>query len=161
MVFTKQLHSYHIYEQDLVSRSMTELSGLTNPLGEDDLVQAADRVYAGGYCPQDRFRFSEAVNNPLINKFADQLVAGVHKDWVEDLIESSDGTIELLPSSLAAEYDRLESEGLWVEANDLLVPARVQKLYSLREYLDKSHDPWIINRDYSEICGLDLDIGSE
>lgn len=160
-VFTKQLHNYHIYEPDLVSRSMAELSNLANPLGEGDLVQAADRVYASGYNPQDQFRFSEALNNPLINKFADQLVAGIHKDWVDDLMDPADGNVELLPHSLAAEYDRLDGEGLWMDANDLVVPVRVQTLYSLREYLDKSHDPWIINRDYSETQGLNLDIGSE
>jgi CRISPR-associated endonuclease/helicase Cas3 len=160
-VFSSQVHGYDIYDPDLVTRSMTELSTLANPLGESDLVQAADKVYASGYSPQDEFRFSEALNHPLIRKFNENLVAGIHKDWVEEVIESVDGSVELLPSSLAAEYDKLDDEGLWVEANDLLVPVRAQKLHSLGKSIDKSHDPWIIRRPYSETMGLDLDLGSE
>lgn len=160
-VFKEQLHKYNIYDKKFVDRSLHELSSLTNPLRENDLIQAADRVYLDGYSDEDKFRYEQALNHPLIKDFEKNLVAGVNYDWVEDVIDRADGTIELLPISLLAKYKELEDEGLTIEANDLLVPVRIGKTYALADYIDKSNDPWIIKLPYSETTGLNLDIDVE
>ena len=46
------------------------------------------------------------------------------------------------------------SEGLWIEANSLLVPLRFKKLLGLRGILDTKNDPWIINCFYSPEEGI-------
>jgi hypothetical protein len=43
-IFSKQSHSYNIYDADLTDKSLKVLSSLPNPLGEEDLNQAADRL---------------------------------------------------------------------------------------------------------------------
>lgn len=156
-VFKEQLHKYNIYDKRFVEKSLQELSSLANPLRETDLIQAADRVYAHGYNDEDKFRYEQALNHPLIKDFEKNLVAGVNYDWVEDVIDKTDGTIELLPISLLAKYKELEDVGLIIEANDLLVPFRVRKVHALAGYIDKSYDPWIINMPYSEDTGLSSD----
>lgn len=160
-IFKEQLHKYNIYDKYFVEKSLQELSSLANPLKEQDLVQAADRVYSQGYSDESKFRYEEALNHQLIRDFEKNLVAGINYDWVEDVIDRADGTIDLLPVSLHSTYEKLEEEGLTIEATDLLVPVRTGKSYALAEYVDKSHDPWIIKMPYSETIGLNLDIDGE
>jgi CRISPR-associated endonuclease/helicase Cas3 len=160
-IFKEQLHKYNIYDKKFVEKSLQELSSLANPLREQDLVSAADRVYSQGYSNESKFRYEEALNHPLIRDFEKNLVAGINYEWVEDVIDRADGTIDLLPLSLHAMYEKLEDEGLTIEAANLLVPVRTGKSYALAEYVDKSHDPWIIKMPYSETIGLNLDIDGE
>lgn len=160
-VFKEQLHKYNIYDKQFVDKSLQEMSSLANPLREQDLIQAADRVYSHGYNDEDKSRYEQALNHSLIKDFEKSLVAGVSYNWVEDVVDRADGTIELLPISLLAKYKELEEEGLTIEADDLLVPVRIGKIYALADYIDKSNDPWIIKLPYSETTGLNLDIDGE
>ncbi|HXG74114.1 MAG TPA: CRISPR-associated helicase Cas3' [Candidatus Nitrosotenuis sp.] len=160
-IFEKQLHRYNIYDKKFVDKSLQELSSLANPLREQDLVRAADRVYSQGYSDESKFRYENALNHPLIRDFENNLIAGINYDWVEDVIDRADGTIDLLPVSLRSTYEKLEEEGLTIEAADLLVPVRTGKSYALAEYVDKSHDPWIIKMPYSDTIGLNLDIDGD
>lgn len=157
-IFNKQLHGYDIYDKVLVNKSLQEFSSLVNPLGEQDLVQAADRVYEDGYSEDAKSMYEQALNHDLIREFEKNLVAGVHYEWVEEVIDRSDGTVELLPSSLLGEYTDLENKGLRIEADSLLVPVRVRRAHALSKYLDKLHDPWIIKMPYSATTGLQLDV---
>lgn len=157
-IFNKQLHGYDIYDKVLVNKSLQEFSSLVNPLSEQDLVQAADRVYEDGYSEDAKSMYEQALNHDLIREFEKNLVAGVHYEWVEEVIDRSDGTVELLPSSLLGEYTDLENKGLRIEADSLLVPVRVRRAHALSKYLDKLHDPWIIKMPYSATTGLQLDV---
>lgn len=156
VVFTEQISKYHIYNKDIVSRSIAELQSLSNPLREIDLIDVANRVYQCGYTGEDLERYNNALNHPLIKSYKERLVAGFHNDWTEEIIEKTDGTIELLPRCLAIQYAEYQSQGLWLESNRLLVPVRTASLSYLSEYLDKSSDPWIINKPYSSSIGLSL-----
>jgi hypothetical protein len=120
-----------------------------------DPVFAANRVCRGGYTDGDQTSFLEGLPHPDIADFEPRLLAGAHHDWVEQVIESTGGTIEVLPRCLLPEYEARSREGLWVEANAPLVPVRVQSLSSLPGVLDTSSDPWIINAEYSTV-GLQL-----
>ena len=156
VVFTEQISKYNIYNKDIVSRSITELQSLSNPLREIDLIEVANRVYQCGYSGEDLERYNNALNHPLIKSYKERLVAGFHNDWTDEIIEKTDGTIELLPRCLATHYAEYQSQGLWLESNRLLVPVRTASLSYLSEYLDKSSEPWIINKPYSFSIGLSL-----
>ena len=160
-VFREQINKFPIYNKDLTKKSLEELESLSNPLSESDLVEATNRVYENGYEKEDWNSYNNALNHPLIKDYKKTLVAGVHNDWTEQVIEKADGTIDLLPESLRKEYDNFDSMGLWLEANRLFVPVRTQSLSYLHKYLDKSHEPWVIKRPYSKSLGLNLKAGDE
>lgn len=156
VVFRDQIASHHIYSKDTVGKSLDELMRLSNPLREIDLVEAANHVYQGGYSGEDLQQYNDALNHPLITRFKERLAAGCHNDWIEEVIDKSDGTIDLLPSSLKKEYCELLSSGLWLEADSLLVPVRTASLSRLSENVDRNFDPWVINKPYSPTIGLSL-----
>ena len=156
VVFNEQISRYSIYDKNIVSRSIDGLKSLSNPLREMDLIDVANQVYQNGYNGEDLERYNNALNHPLIKCYKERLVAGCHNDWTEQIIEKTDGTIDLLPRCLAALYAEYQSQGLWLESNRLLVPVRTASLSYLSEYLDKNHDPWIINKPYSSSIGLSL-----
>lgn len=156
VVFDEQINRYPIYNKDIVSRSIDGLKSLSNPLREMDLIDVANRVYQNGYNGEDLERYNNALNHPLIKCYKERLVAGFHNDWTEQIIEKTDGTIDLLPRCLAEQYAEYQAQGLWLESNRLLVPVRTASLSYLFEYLDKNHDPWIINKPYSSSLGLSL-----
>lgn len=165
VVFTEQVNRHHLYcecrgalhqPNCRIHQSIEELQDIQNPISERDLVNAANRVYAGGYQGRDRQVFGEGLNHPDIIEFEKQLLAGAHQDWVEQIVESTDGIIEALPKSLAREYDARRQQGLWIEANSLLVSVRVKNLNQLRAKLNTSTDPWILDCVYSPVMGLEL-----
>ncbi len=161
MVFTEQFNKFQIYNRDIVERSLAELQRLSNPLRETDLIDAANRVYQKGYYGEDLTRYNNALNHRLIKNFKENLLAGSHNDWTDDVIDRSDGTIEVLPRCLSPLYDKYQSDGLWLESNLLLVPIRTGSLSYLSQYMDKKHEPWIINKPYSESVGLFLNAKDE
>jgi CRISPR-associated endonuclease/helicase Cas3 len=160
-IFREQINNFAIYNKDTVKKSISELESLPNPLGEQDLIEATNRVYEKGYDAEDWNSYNSALNHPLIKNYKKNLLAGVHNDWTEQIIEKADGTVELLPESLVKEYEDYEAQGLWIEANRLLVPVRTLSLTYLFQYLDKKNDPWIIKRPYSKSSGLILKVEDE
>jgi CRISPR-associated endonuclease/helicase Cas3 len=164
-VFTKQVNKRHLYckcrdaahDSDCrVQRSIEELAKMSNPIGECDLVQATNRIYSDGYVADDRQAFEEGLNHPDLIDFEARLLVGAHQDWVEQVIESADGTVEVLPNCLRAEYEARRQEGLWIAANSLFVPIRARSLSWLRQMLDTSSDPWVIDAPYCNTLGLQL-----
>ena len=160
-IFTKQLNKFNLYceckgdEHDKrckISQTINELQNLSNPISESDLVNAADNVYGSGYQGDDKIKFEEGFNHQDIRNFNDLLLAGACQDWVEKIIEKTDGLIEVLPFNLQDEYERRKKSGLWIEAKNLLVPLRT---FSLKKYpVSKKDDIWIINNEYSKDEGL-------
>jgi CRISPR-associated endonuclease/helicase Cas3 len=161
LVFKEQISNYPIYNGEIVSRSITELQSLSNPLQELDLIDVANRVYQNGYNGEDLERYNNALNHPLIKYYKENLVAGFHNDWTEQIIEKTDGTIDLLPRCLTAQYASFKSMGLWLNSDRLLVPVRTTSLHYLSKYLEKNPDQWIINMPYSSSLGLSLETQGE
>lgn len=166
-IFTETVNSHHLYCECLgeshkntckVKLTIDELRQLGgNPISEEDLVDAADRVYGEGYQGVDKTKFDEGLNHPDIKEFEDQLLAGGHQPWVETIIENTDGIFEVLPIALVDIFNNKRKDGLWIEANSLLVPIRLRTLLGLQNILDKKdkkNDFWIINSDYSPEEGL-------
>ena len=168
VIFTKQVSQYNIYcdcqgeahKQDCrVVLSIEELQKLENPISERDLVTAADNVYKNGYQGEDKVKFEEGYNHPDIHNFESELLAGAYQPWLESVIERSDGICEVLPISLKNEYLNKQKEGLWIEANSLLVPLRAKKLLSLKSILRKEEeDLFVINCLYLPDEGLKTEI---
>lgn len=165
VVFTEQVSRHRLYckcsrssheATCRVRRSIEVLQGIQNPVSEKDLVDAASHVYAEGYQGEDKQAFDEGFNHPDIIDFEGRLLAGAHQNWVEQVIESTDGTIEVIPRSLVEEYEARRRQGLWIEANALLVSLRIRSLNTIRAKLDTSADPWIMDGPYSSTKGLEL-----
>jgi hypothetical protein len=98
-----------------------------------------------------------------INKFEENLIAGTHHKWVDQVIAESDGTEEVLPVSLLGQYQRLDSDKLSIEANDLFVPVPIRNMFSMKDQITTfvnriGRTEKIINRPYSEKRGLSLQL---
>ncbi|MBN1234510.1 MAG: CRISPR-associated helicase Cas3' [Methanotrichaceae archaeon] len=165
VVFTRQVNPRNLYCECSgefhqptckIKLSIDELQKLENPIGEKDLVDAADRVYGKGYQGKDEVKFEEGFNHPDIDDFENRLLAGAYQDWVESIIEKIDGTMEILPRSLLEEYKKRKDMGLWIEANSLLVPIRTSNLSWLKPKIDTSNDPWVANLVYESEKGLQI-----
>lgn len=161
VVLAEQLHSFKIYDPKIVERSLEELLKLPNPISEQELVEAVDRVYSDGYSKENQFKYEQAVNHPRINKFEENLVAGTHHKWVDEVMAESDGTEEILPISLLDEYRRLDAEKLSIEANDLFVPVPIRNILSMKDQITTfvnriGRTEKMIDRPYSDIRGLSL-----
>ncbi len=161
VILTEQLHSFNIYDPEIVERSIEELLGLPNPISEQELVEVVDRVYLHGYSKKNQFAYEKALNHPRINKFEENLIAGTHHKWVDQVIAESDGTEEVLPVSLLGEYQRLDSDKLSIQANDLFVPVSIRNMFSMKDQITTfvnriGRTEKIINRPYSEKRGLSL-----
>ncbi len=165
IIFTKQVNPHNLYCECpngthkptcRVKLTIDELQKLENPISEGDLVGAADRVYGEGYQGEDKTKFEEGFNHPDIAEFEQHLLAGAYQDWVEAIIEKTDGTIEILPKNLIGEYNKRKEMGLWIEADSLLVPVRTKSLAWLKSKIDTSKDPWIANLSYTSDRGLNV-----
>lgn len=165
VIFTKQINPYNLYcecpggnHQPTCRMQLTidELQKVPNPISEGDMVEAANTVYGSGYQGEAQTKFEEGSNHPDLKEFQDRLLAGAHQNWVEVVIEKTDGTIEILPRSLLAEYKRRKEAGLWIEANSLLVPVRIEYFAWLKPKLEQLDDLWIADLDYTHEEGLHL-----
>lgn len=165
IIFTKQISKYNIYcnctngshtQNCRIKMTIDELQKLENPISEQDLVKGADIVYGDGYQGKDKIKFEEGYNHPDLAEFEQRILAGAYQDWVEEIIEKTDGVMEILPECLLMEYNRRKDIGLWIEANNLLVPIRKESFTWLKSKIDSSKDPWIAKLDYSSNIGLEL-----
>jgi CRISPR-associated endonuclease/helicase Cas3 len=97
-----QISSHRLYDAKLVQRSLDCLRSLDRTLSESDLIEAANDVYAGGFFGDGSQVFAEGFAHSDIVNFDDRLVAGMHTDWVQSVIEKLDDVAEVLPRGLGA-----------------------------------------------------------
>lgn len=159
-IFEEQFSSDNtIYSEELRDKSLSALIGLPMPLSEEELNHSADMVYGNGYNPDDSTEYEEGLNYERLKYWKRHLVAGTDQDWIEQVIDEKEGTIELLPDSLVGEYRTLNHQGLKIEAHDLLVPVgrwRLPYLFNENK-IDKSQDPWILTGcKYSREIGMEV-----
>lgn len=79
------------------------------------------------------------------------MIAGCHRNWIEDTIEKSEKNIEVLPSNKLEEYKERRKNGLWIEADNLLVPIRARSIYKFGSLLNLKEDPPHIYIEYNEL----------
>ena len=148
-----------VYTKELRDNSLAVLLALPMPLSEEELNDAADRVYGNGYSDLDRAAYEEGLNYEPLKYFKRYLVAGTNEDWIDQIIDEKEGTIELLPEPLKAKYSTLKDSKKTIESNDLLVPVGRWRLGSLFDdnRIDKLQDPWVLTDcRYTEELGLEI-----
>lgn len=164
VIFRKQVNSYNLYcgcsgeheNNCKVKLTIDALQKLQNPISETDLIMAANRVYGKGFQREEETKFNEGLNHPDIKEFEERLLAGSYQDWVDTIIEKTDGVAEILPKSLLEKYKEREEKGLWVEANSLFVPIRRESLSWLQPKLDQPDGLWVMDLTYTSDSGLEM-----
>jgi CRISPR-associated endonuclease/helicase Cas3 len=159
-IFVEQFSSDNtVYSEELRNRSLRVLTGLPMPLSEAELNHAADRVYGNGYNADDKTEYEDGLNYKRLKHWKQYLVAGTNQDWIDQVIDEKEGTIELLPEPLVGGYRTLKQQGLTIEANDLLVPVGRWRLSYLfdTDRIDTSQDPWVLTScRYTKELGLEI-----
>lgn len=150
---------YLPYDKEVTQKTVNLLRSV-QLLTEQQLTDIVNKIYSDGYKGDSKDDYDKGLNNQMIAKFDENIIAGTHKDWVEDVIEGTDGQIEVLPYELDEEFRKLKEEKRYLEASQLLVPIRItQKFAALKRGIlqyNKDINEWIIYLDYSDIKGLDL-----
>ena len=162
IVCRKQVNNYPIYAESIVQKTLQSLEPLQNTvLTERSLIETADLVYADGFDETQREEFERALNYPDLKDFDGNTVAGVYRNWVEDVIEGTDQSIEVLPKIYHKKYLELRKNKQWVEANMLLVPLRIKQFSMLisKRYIERiSEDEgvYVITAHYDSQIGLQI-----
>jgi CRISPR-associated endonuclease/helicase Cas3 len=147
LVFRETVGEYPIYEEALTRRTLDELALLGNPMSEHDLVAACDRVYTGGYTSEQKGEFEERLNHPYFVEFDQHLLAGRSEQWVDKVIDDREGRADVLPRGLLSRHEALVDQGLWLDADALLVNIRTG---SYKGRIDWEHDPPLVKADYTK-----------
>jgi CRISPR-associated endonuclease/helicase Cas3 len=121
-LFEKILGRTPFYDKEVLASTWENLSTLNEqPLSENDLTEVCNKVYKNGYNDEQEKDFQKGLNNPTINEFENNWIAGHWENWIEDTIDSDNKKVEILCGNLIDEYDSLLKEGRYIEASQLLV----------------------------------------
>lgn len=90
-------------------------------LSEQDLVDVCNKVYENGYNENQEKDFKQGLENPIIEQFETNWIAGDWRDWIEDIIENKNQKIDVLCSNLLSDFRKHISNREYIEANQLLV----------------------------------------
>lgn len=133
IVCKKQVNKYNIYPEAIVEKTLQHIEPLQGTvLAERNLIDVADMVYVDGYDKTEREEFERALNYPELKDFDEHTIAGVYRNWIEEVIEGTDQSIEVLPNVCYKEYVSLRKDKRWIEAGMLLVSLRVTQFGMLR-----------------------------
>jgi hypothetical protein len=75
------------------------------------------------------------------------LLAGRSEQWVDKVIDDKEGRADVLPRGLLSLYRERVNQGLWLDADALLVNVRTG---SYKGRVDWEHDPPLVNADYTD-----------
>jgi len=162
IVCNEQVNKFNIYPKAIVEKTLQYMEPLQGTvLAERDLIDVADIVYADGYDKTEREEFERALNYPELKDFDEHTIAGVYRNWVEDVIEGTDQSIEVLPEVCHEKYMSLRRDKRWIEAGMLLVPLRVTQFSMLRSkgYIEPIQDDegiFTITAHYDSRIGLQI-----
>jgi CRISPR-associated endonuclease/helicase Cas3 len=149
----------HLYDEKTTNRTI-EFLRQVDLLTEQQLTDIVDAIYADGYQGQALQDYEQGLNHPTITRFDQDIVAGTHREWVDDVIQGADRQVEVLPVDLLTEYQSLVDDRRYPESHSLLVPIRLRQYFkALRGgtvHYDKSLREWVTTLRYSPECGLDL-----
>jgi CRISPR-associated endonuclease/helicase Cas3 len=155
-IMEEQVSRHALYDRGIVQRSVAELTRYPGrSIGEGDLVALADVVYGDGYDLDDRRAYDQGVNHPGLVEFDRRATAGAHENWVDEVLERAEGTVDVLPDCLRNEYRGLMKGGLWIEAQSLLVPIRRTQIQrNAGIVVDKEGEIQVVGVPYDSQIGL-------
>ncbi|MDD5235389.1 MAG: CRISPR-associated helicase Cas3' [Methanocellales archaeon] len=162
VVLREQVNKINIYPKSIVEKTLQYIEPLQDAvLTEKDLIDVADMVYADGYERKESEEFERALNYPELKDFDKHAIAGVYRNWVEDVIEGTDQLIEVLPEMYYDKYIKLHKDKQWIEAGLLLVPLRVTQFNMLisRGYvrpISEDENVFTIITPYNPLTGLQI-----
>jgi CRISPR-associated endonuclease/helicase Cas3 len=159
----------HLYDKQITKNTVALLSKVGD-LTEQQLTEIVNEVYGEGYLDESLEDYERGLGNSTICKFDDEIIAGTHRAWVEDVIEGSDGQLEILPVdgvdengyvySILEQFQQYRKDKSYIQAKELLVPIRIgqwRKLLSEGTVSYKeSLREWCTTLTYSAKKGLDL-----
>jgi CRISPR-associated endonuclease/helicase Cas3 len=160
VLFEEPSYKYLPYDEG-VTRETINLLQECRLLSEQQLTDIVNKIYGEGYKDDSRDEYIRGLNNPMINGFDKNIIAGTHKDWVENVIEGSDGQMEVLPNDLYIKFKKLRDEKKYLEARMLLVPIQTRQCRRLFKdnvlFRDETLDEYKTSLKYSPDRGLDLE----
>lgn len=163
IIFSEPSGGY-LYDETLTKRTV-ELLREVDELTEAELTNIVNEVYNEGYPPAAMEEFKRGIGHPFITNFAAEIIAGTHRPWTDEILDASDGQIEVLPDSLYDEFTGLRLQKRYLEANQLLVPIRVGQMYKARKsgalWYDTNIREFVTNLKYSSDEGLRFDAQSD
>ena len=159
VVVFEQPSAGHLYDEITTQDTVTLLQQ-EELLTEQRLADIVEEVYIHGYQGQALNDYTQGLQHPTITRFEQDIIAGTHRAWVEDVIQGADRQIEVLPSDLLPEFHQLVGERRYFEARALLAPIRLGQYFkALRERTityDSALREWVTTLRYSSESGLDL-----
>lgn len=131
------------YDNEILDKTWQNLAVLDGKtLSEGDLITVCNKVYENGYNENQLKDFNRGLKeNPIINNFEEEWIAGDWRDWIEDVIESSNQKIDVLCFNLVDSYFEHIERKEFIEANQLLVSVYFYEVKSKRP--DDNQNPWI------------------
>ncbi|SOE21254.1 CRISPR-associated helicase, Cas3 family [Spirosomataceae bacterium TFI 002] len=147
-LFEEIIGNTPFYDDEVLEKTwnnLIELDGQT--LSEVDLIVVCNKVYEHGYNEKQLEDFNKGLlENPIINNYENEWIAGDWRDWVEDAIENSNQKIDILCSNLKEDFYKHVENKEFIEANQLLVSVY---FYEAKDkYPDKDRGLWIVNNLY-------------
>ncbi len=150
---------YLPYDKDVTKKTINLLNKC-HLLTEQQLMDIVNEIYGNGYQGDSKTDYERGAGNQTIQKFDENIIAGTHRDWVEDVIEGSDGQMEVLPIELYDQFRNLQEEKRHLEAKLLLVAIQTRqcrKLFAERVlFWDNTIGEYKTTLKYSTDYGLDL-----
>lgn len=160
-IFRKQASDdEHVYSEKLRNKSLEVLSEKIkkeNPLSEETLIEAANDVYGNGYDKEEREEYDRAFACIQVQR---DMLAGSNRNWVDDILDDDEGSIELLPDILEKYFKEKKEQKLFIEAFGLRVPVgkwRLKKLYEEDRIYRNDDDVLILQGcNYDSKLGLEI-----
>lgn len=154
-VMFEQVSKHNLYYKERIDKTLQLLSEIQVPISEMELLDITNKVYEDGYNEDELEQFNLGFNNPEILEFNKNLIAGVSRIWVDDIMNKSDGSCEVLPLEYWDEYENLIEDGKWIEAKDLLVNVRYSLIFDkITNKDEKNPDVYMVDCKYSHEKGL-------
>jgi CRISPR-associated endonuclease/helicase Cas3 len=145
-LFKKIMGKTPFYDNKILEATWTHLQDLNEEaLSERELVEVCNKVYEHGYSKEQQEDFEKGLNNSIINYFREKIIAGHSLDWIEDTLEGKNQKIEVLCGNLVDEFKKLKRQGLYIKANQLLVPVYSYELEKVGKFEDKRSNVFISN----------------
>lgn len=108
------------YDEQLLHDTWSVMSRLDKRnLSEDDMISACNIVYKNGYSQKQELDYKQGLQS--VSAFEKQWIAGIYRDWVDDILDRNNQKVDVLCYNLKEEYCSLVDQRRYIEANELLV----------------------------------------
>lgn len=108
------------YDTKLLEDTWSVLNTLDRKdISEDDLIKSCNEVYRDGYSEKQKKEFVLGFETSY--SFKNEWIAGMCRDWADDIFDKNNQKIDALCYNLKEEYILLKSQKRYIEANELLV----------------------------------------